>query len=84
MADYFANRYFAPRHWEPRYFQGGAVNPNAMRASLFGSSSLTAVLTLIDGSGGGELFTVSGAGVIDQFMTQSSVSSPYGTQRRTN
>ena len=55
-----------------------------MRAGLFGSSSLTAVITFVDGSGGGELFTVSGAGVIDQFVTQTSVSSPYGTQKRTH
>lgn len=84
MADYFGNRYFAPRFWETRYFQGGAADPNAMRASLLGSSSLTAVITFIDHNGGSEMFTVSGEGVIDPFMTQTSVSSPYGTQKRTN
>ena len=55
-----------------------------MRASLLGSSSLTAVITFIDHNGGSEMFTVSGEGVIDPFMTQTSVSSPYGTQKRTN
>lgn len=84
MADYFGNRYFAPRFWETRYFQGGAVDPNAMRASLLGSSSLTAVISFIDGSGGGEKFTVSGGGVVDQFVAQTSVSSRYGTQQRTD
>lgn len=46
--DHFPNRYFPDNYFPGRYFQGGEQNPGAMSASLSGSGSLTALLSVAE------------------------------------
>jgi hypothetical protein len=48
MADYFADRYWGTQYWTVRYFQGGEVDPNAMSASLSGSGTIGATLSIAE------------------------------------
>lgn len=49
MADHFADKFWSTKFWSARFFQGGEQNPGSMRASLSGSSSLTAVISRTSG-----------------------------------
>jgi hypothetical protein len=44
MADHFADQYWSTKFWTVNYFQGGEVDPNAMRASLSGAGAISATL----------------------------------------
>lgn len=46
MADHFGDKYFPAGYFPGAYFQGGEQNPNAMAASLSGSSALQATASV--------------------------------------